>query len=85
MEEHTEVFIALGAAAAANCGPCFEHYFAKAEKLGIHREEIQKTIDIAVRVRGGAQMVVNAAIKKRMSQQDVKSEDCCDGTSPCCG
>ena len=35
MDEHTEIFIALGAATAANCGPCFEHYFAKAEKLGI--------------------------------------------------
>jgi len=42
MNEHTEIFIALGAATAANCGPCFEHYFSRAEKLGIGKEDIQK-------------------------------------------
>jgi len=29
MDQHTEICIALGAATAANCVPCFEHYFSK--------------------------------------------------------
>ena len=66
MNEHTEIFIALGAATAANCGPCFEHYFSRAEKLGIGKGDIQKTVDIAVKVRGGAHMVMKGAIQKAM-------------------
>jgi len=37
MDKHTELFIALGAATAANCGPCFDHYFSKAEELAIDK------------------------------------------------
>ncbi len=35
-----KIFIALGAATAANSGPCFEHYFSKAEKLGIDKLQL---------------------------------------------
>jgi alkylhydroperoxidase/carboxymuconolactone decarboxylase family protein YurZ len=78
MDEHMEVFIALGAATAANCGPCFEHYFSKAEKLGIGKEDIQKTVDIAVKVRGGAHMVMNRSIRKTMTHNVNSLETCCD-------
>jgi alkylhydroperoxidase/carboxymuconolactone decarboxylase family protein YurZ len=78
MDEHTEIFIALGAATAANCGPCFEHYFSKAEKLGIAKGDIRKTVDIAVKVRGGAHMVMNRSIRKTMTYNDKSLENCCD-------
>ena len=64
MDAHTEIFVALGAAAAVNCVPCFEHYFSKAESLGIGKEEIQEAVDNAVKVRGGAHMVMKGAIEK---------------------
>jgi len=84
MDEHTEIFIALGAAAAANCGPCFEHYFSRAAKLGIGKEDIQKTVDIAVKVRGGAHMVVKDAIQRIMTRNATQVETCCTGASTCC-
>jgi len=84
MNEHTEIFIALGAATAANCGPCFEHYFSRAEKLGIGKEDIQKTVDIAVKVRGGAHMVMKGAIHEAMKHNGTPGESCCSGTSTCC-
>jgi len=84
MDEHTEIFIALGAATAANCGPCFEHYFSKAEKQGIGKEDIQKTVDIAVKVRGGAHMVMNGSIQKAMTRNVKRVDTCCGGDFTCC-
>ena len=84
MDEHTEIFIALGAATAANCGPCFEHYFSIAEKLGIGKGDIQKTVDIAVKVRGGAHMVMKGAIQRTMKCDATQGETCCSGASTCC-
>ncbi|MCJ7542831.1 MAG: hypothetical protein MUO88_24550 [Desulfobacterales bacterium] len=84
MDEHTEIFIALGAATAANCGPCFEHYFSRAEKLGIGEEDIQKSVDIAVKVRGGAHMVMKGDIQKIMKRDTTPGESCCSGASTCC-
>jgi len=85
MDEHTEIFVALGAATAANCVPCFEHYFSKAEKLGIGKGDIRKVVDIAVKVRGGAHMVMKEAIEKTMKHNAATDETCCSGNSTCCG
>ncbi len=85
MDEHMEIFVALGAATAANCVPCFEHYFSKAESLGIGKEEIQRAVDIAVKVRGGAHMVMKGAIKKTMKSDSASGKTCCGETSTCCG
>ncbi len=84
MDEHSEIFTALGAAAAANCGPCFEHYYSKAGKLGIGNEDIQKAVDIAVRVRGGAHMVMKGAIQDIMKDEATPGEARCGGSSTCC-
>ncbi len=35
MEEKTKILICLGAATAANCIPCFEFYYGKAQEAGI--------------------------------------------------
>ncbi len=85
MDEHTEIFVALGAATAANCVPCFEHYFSKAEQSGIGKDEIQKAVDIAVKVRGGAHMVMKGAIEKTMRPSTTTTgKGCCGDTSACC-
>jgi alkylhydroperoxidase/carboxymuconolactone decarboxylase family protein YurZ len=84
MDEYTEIFIALGAATAANCGPCFEHYFSKALKLGIEKEDVQKTVDIAAKVRGGSHMVMKGTIQKIMRSDSFQREKSCSSASSCC-
>ena len=84
MDEYTEIFIALGAATAANCGPCFEHYFSKAKKLGIDKGDIQKSVDIAAKVRGGSHMVMKGTIQKIMKNDSCLSENRCSCASSCC-
>ena len=84
MDEHTEICIALGAAAAANCVPCFEHYFAKAGDLGIAAGEIEQAVAIAVKMRGGAHMVMKDAVRKIMASDPPQGRSCCDGEAACC-
>jgi len=84
MDKHTELFIALGAATAANCGPCFDHYFSKAKELGIDKGDIQKAVDIAVKVRSGAHMVTKGAIQRTMTRSVTPDNTCCSSTSACC-
>ena len=54
LDEKTEKLIALGAAVAANCIPCFENLYEGAITSGITSEEINRVVDIAGRVKNGA-------------------------------
>jgi len=54
LEEKTEVLIAIGAATASNCIPCFEHVYEKAITSGITLTEIKRASDIAGQVKKGA-------------------------------
>ena len=49
MDEKTKILICMGAATAANCIPCFEYYFGKAETVGLKTEEIQEAVDLGTR------------------------------------
>ena len=46
-EDRIENLIAIGAAIAANCIPCFEHLYEKAINSGMTHAEIQRVSDIA--------------------------------------
>lgn len=35
MDKRTRVLICIGAATAANCEPCFEHFYGNAQELGL--------------------------------------------------
>ena len=69
MDEKTTILICLGAATAANCVPCFEHYFKKAEALNLTTEEIQEAVDLAGKVKSGAQIAMRGSIGKIMGQE----------------
>ena len=50
LDAKTETLIAIGAATASNCIPCFEHIYEKAITSGITSAEINRAADAA----GGA-------------------------------
>ena len=62
LEEKTENLIAIGAATAANCIPCFEHLYEKAITSGITMEEINRATKIAGRVKKGAHNALTKSI-----------------------
>ena len=69
MDERTRLLVCLGAATAADCVPCFEHYFGKAESAGLTHEEIQEAVDIASQVQKGAHMSMRNGISHLMGQE----------------
>ena len=43
--------VAIGAAIAANCNPCFKFHFQQARKLGISREDMMRAVKTAQSVK----------------------------------
>ena len=87
MDERTKVLICLGSATAANCIPCFEHYFGKAKTVGLTPEEIQEAVDLASQVKKGAHMAIRNCINGLMGEEKEYALPCDDrqANKSCCG
>ena len=86
MEERARVLICLGAATATNCIPCFEHYFGKAQVVGLSAEEIQEAVDLASQVKKGAHLAIKNCINGLMGEEKEYALPCDRKTSKsCCG
>jgi AhpD family alkylhydroperoxidase len=56
--------VAIGAAIGANCEPCFKYHYSQARKLGVSRDDMAKTVELADRVkRATAQNMLTLADK----------------------
>jgi AhpD family alkylhydroperoxidase len=69
MDEKTSLLICLGASAAANCIPCFEHYHKKASAAGLTSEEILEAVEMANKVKSGAHLVMRSCINNFMGHE----------------
>jgi AhpD family alkylhydroperoxidase len=49
--EAVQELVAIGAAIAANCEPCFKHHFDKARKLGVSKEDMARAVTTAQMVK----------------------------------
>ena len=78
--EKTETLIAIGAATAANCIPCFEHVYEKAVTSRITATEIKRASEIATLIKGGAHKAISSTIDELIGSKEV-SELACGKTS----
>ena len=62
MEERTKLLVALGAATAANCIPCFDYLCCEAGVAGLTQEEIQEVVALATKVMQGAHVALKDSI-----------------------
>ena len=86
MDERTKVLICLGAANAANCIPCFGHYFGKAKATGLTSEQIQEAVDLASQVKKGAHLAIKNKIDDVMGRKKEYDLPCDRQTNrSCCG
>jgi hypothetical protein len=76
MEERTKLLVALGAATAANCIPCFEHLYCEAGVAGLTNAEIQETVDLASKIKQGAHIALKNSINDMMGQEEAYEEPC---------
>ncbi len=85
MDEKTALLICLGSSAAANCIPCFEHYQKKASAAGLISEEILEAVELAARVKSGAQMVMRNSIKRFLGEKTAPLNcGCAPSRGSCC-
>jgi len=86
MDEKTKVLISLGAATAANCVPCFEHYFGKANALGLGTTEIEEAVELASQVKKGAHMAMKGSVSDIMGRGKKYDLPCSrQSEGSCCG
>jgi len=85
LEEKTETLIAIGAATAANCIPCFEHLYEKAITSGITASEIKRASEIAALVKGGAHTAISSTIDDLIGSEKVNGlTSGKTAAGPCC-
>jgi AhpD family alkylhydroperoxidase len=86
--------VAIGAAIASNCEPCFKDHFDRARKLGVSKEDMARAVATAQSVKEApAQAVLKLAGRflQGANPQDAPAQSCCgpmisaDFTPKCCG
>ncbi len=76
MEERTKLLIALGAATAANCIPCFEYLYGEAGVAGVTQKDIQQAVDLATKIKQGAHMALKNSINDIMGLEQAYDLAC---------
>lgn len=76
LEEKTENLIAIGAATASNCIPCFEHIFEKAISSGITSAEIKRASAIAEQVKKGAHVALANTVSELIGDKETSDLPC---------
>jgi len=86
LRDKIENLIAIGAATAANCIPCFEHLYEKAITSGITLEEIKRASDIAGQVKKGAHIALTNSVNELIGIEQTHDLPCDETTNKsCCG
>jgi AhpD family alkylhydroperoxidase len=87
--------VAIGAAIASNCEPCFKYHFDAARKLGVSTEDMLQAVTLAQQVKDSpAQAVRDLALRmlatSTVAAPAAAANACCGGqdkptSSGCCG
>ena len=76
LEDKIEILIAIGAATAANCIPCFEHLYEKAINSGIKLAEIKRASEVAGQVKKGAHIALTNSIYELVGIKETHDLRC---------
>ena len=79
-----ENLIAIGAATAANCIPCFEHLYEKAINAGLTQSEIKRASDIAGQVKKGAFAAIENSVNEIIGSNSTDFQTCTKSEDPSC-
>ena len=85
IEDKIENLIAIGAATAANCIPCFEHLYEKAINSGITLAEIKRASEIAGQVKKGAHIALTNSVNELIGIKETHDLPCDQSANKSCG
>lgn len=82
-----EELVAIGAAIACNCDPCFKYHFREAMKLGVPRADVALAVATARQVKEHiAQEILKTAGEQLAAARDAGPQPgscgCCSPSSP---
>jgi len=77
--------VAIGAAIAANCRPCFKYHYEKARKVGVSREDMARAVATAEEVRQMPAKAVLELAEKCLGSAMRDQEDHTSAADGCCG
>ena len=78
-------FVAIGAAIAANCEPCFKYHFNEARKLGVTREDAARAVAMAQSVKEAPARAILQVTEKYLGGRASASEGGAPPEGTCCG
>lgn len=86
MTEAVTELVAIGAAMASNCEPCFRHHYDEARKLGVSNEDIREAVNVAQAVKATPQRKVQETADRylAMSEPKASTEACGCGSGKSC-
>jgi len=84
LDERIENLIAIGAAMASNCIPCFEHLYEKAITSGLTAEQIKRASDIAGQVKKGAHTAISNSINELIGDKEILESRCMQTANKSC-
>ena len=80
-----EALIAIGAALASNCIPCYENLYEKAIGCGLTVEQIKRASDIAGQVKKGAHTAISNCMNELLGYKEIAESPCMQtATGSCC-
>ena len=81
LTEAVTELVAVGAAIAANCEPCFRHHFDSAQKLGVSREDLREAVNVALAVQATPHRKVMETVDRYLALTNQETT----ATSGTCG
>lgn len=80
--------VAIGAAIASHCEPCFKYHYDVARKLGVSHADLQRAVDLAQKIKDTSAQAMLELVRRYISP-DLPVETGAASTSPapkaCCG
>lgn len=86
MNESVKELIAIGAAMASNCEPCFRYHYDLARSLGVSREDMREAVDVALAVKASPHRKVLDTAQRYLSEGSPSvpgNADCGCGATGC--
>jgi len=88
LNESTKALVAIGAAIASNCEPCFRHHYDLARKAGASREDLLEAVNTALAVKATPHKNVVETAQKYLASEEAEilagSNPCACGPGSCC-
>ncbi len=81
--EQVAELVAIGAAIAANCEPCFKYHYDQANKLGVSHMDIRYAVDLAQKVKDtparAMMKLADRYLGSATQESQAKANACCTG------